>query len=141
MKISLLEEFDVSNIDVPFNIPPPPQEDLPKKDTIQHPITDESIFIVVEKPAEPIGGYNVLRTRAKYTNTARQSNIEGIVVVNFVVNIQGKAERIQIIAGLPGGLNEEVIKALQNTRFKPAIQSGKKVKQQLSMRFIFRLKF
>ena len=103
---------------------------------------EEEIFIVVEQQAKPRkGGMKALQRSVKYTELATRNNIEGRIIVQFVVNKQGMVEQIEILRGLPGGLNEEVIRVLKESRWIPARQRGKPVSQKMSMPFVFQLKY
>lgn len=87
-----------------------------------------------------VGGLPALFANIEYPNQAKANGIEGIVEVEFTVNELGMVENINIINGIGGGCDEEVVRALKKTRFSPAIQNGRFVKVKLSQRILFELK-
>jgi protein TonB len=76
----------------------------------------------------------------EYPNQAKAKGVEGIVKVEFTVTELGMVEDIEIIEGIGSGCDEEVIKALERTRFSPAVQNGRFVKVKLSQSILFELK-
>lgn len=87
-----------------------------------------------------VGGLPALFANIEYPNQAKANGIEGIVEVEFTVNELGMVENINIINGIGGGCDEEVVRALKKTRFSPAIQNGRFVKVKLSQSILFELK-
>lgn len=76
---------------------------------------------------------------ARYTIEARNHRVQGTVLVSAVFTVDGKVTDIQVIRGLPFGLNEEVVKAANAIRFKPAMKDGVPVNVRMSMEFSFQL--
>ena len=87
-----------------------------------------------------VGGLPALFANIEYPNQAKANGIEGKVEVEFTVNELGMVENINIINGIGGGCDEEVVRALKKTRFSPAIQNGRFVKVKLSQSILFELK-
>ena len=50
-----------------------------------------------------IGGLKKLYSEIKYPEIARKTGIDGIVIVQFIVNKMGEVESPQIIRGIGGG--------------------------------------
>ncbi len=83
---------------------------------------------------------NFLHTeKARYTEQARTNRVQGTVVVSAVFTADGRITSIRVIRGLPDGLDEEAIKALNKFRFKPAMKNGQPVSTKMSMEFTFNL--
>ena len=76
---------------------------------------------------------------AVYTDEAKIKGIKGTVVINAVFTADGKIKNIQILRGLPFGLTEEAVKALNRFKFKPAMIDGVAVSVRMSMEFTFNL--
>jgi protein TonB len=75
-----------------------------------------------------------------YTDQARKDKVEGAVVVQAVVTVQGRAENISVVRGLGSGLNEKAVDIVQKWRFKPAQTSdGHPVAVSVPMEVTFRL--
>ena len=87
-----------------------------------------------------IGGLPTLFSHIEYPNQAKAKGIEGIVKVEFTVTEIGMVEDIVIVEGIDSGCDEEVIEALEKTRFSPAVQNGRFIKVKLSQSILFELK-
>jgi protein TonB len=64
------------------------------------------------------------RCAGKYTDAAREAGVEGVVVLDLVVDAEGRARDIRVVEGLPNGLTEAAIAALQACRFDPGERAG-----------------
>ncbi len=102
------------------------------------------IYRYVEQMPEP--GYNVLEyisTNLVYPKQARRKNIEGRVVVHFIVNTDGTIDSAHAINKkvLGYGLEEAAVDLIKNMpRWqKPGRQNGKLVKVFYSQPIIFKL--
>ncbi len=62
-----------------------------------------------------------------YTEAARAAAIEGVVVLDLIVDEHGRARDITVVAGLPHGLTEAAIAALTACRFTPGEKAGQPV--------------
>ena len=63
----------------------------------------------------------------KYTDEARAAGIEGVVVLDLVVDENGRAREISVASGLSHGLTEAAVAALKACRFSPGERSGQRV--------------
>ena len=59
--------------------------------------------------------------KVAYTADAVQNNVEGKIVLQFVVCNDGRASDIRIDESLPFGLTERAIEAVKKVRFQPAL--------------------
>jgi TonB family protein len=57
----------------------------------------------------------------KYSEEARAAKVNGVVVLQIVVEPDGHAANIQIVKSLGHGLDESAVQAVQNWRFKAAL--------------------
>ncbi len=106
--------IDPTTIDMFSEIEPPPPPDQ---------MID---FIAYDEDPEPIGGFEGIKNRAKYPEIAREAGIEGMVIVRAFIDNKGIVREMKIQKGIPNtGLNEAAMKAIGNTRFKPAKQREK----------------
>jgi protein TonB len=71
-----------------------------------------------------------------YPEIARKAGVEAMVVVNFIVSVEGKPENIKILKGHPM-LNDAAIEAVKKYVFSPGMQRDKPVavKWQIPIRF------
>ena len=87
----------------------------------------------------PDGGLVALREAAIYPTFAQESKLEGIVIVNFVVDENGNVSNIEIVKSAGDLLDESAIKAIVSTEWHPAKQNGKAISAKLNIPFEFRL--
>ncbi|MCB2380002.1 energy transducer TonB [Hymenobacter sp. BT635] len=77
----------------------------------------------------------------RYPQTAVASRTEGIVYASFLVDEAGRVESPEIVRGIGGGCDEEVLRVLRQTsgQWTPARSGGQlvKVKMMLPIRFAF----
>ena len=78
--------------------------------------------------------------RAKCTKAAHKAHIEGDVVLQFTVNADGSPTNIAVYKSLGYGLDENAVKALSSSRYKPANRAGHPIAMVQSVTFHFRLR-
>lgn len=84
-------------------------------------------FYTAPVPAYPMEQY--LSENLKYPAGARDSSIEGAVVLKYVVNEDGNVTQTEVVKGIAGGCNQEAIRVLSNMpKWSPAIKDDKKTK-------------
>ena len=59
-----------------------------------------------------------------YTPEARQARLQGTVILQAVVGAGGRVEGIEVLKGLPMGLDEKAIDAVKQWTFQPATLDG-----------------
>jgi len=64
------------------------------------------------------------RCAGQYTDAAREAGIEGVVVLDLIVDATGRAKDIEVVEGLDHGLTEAAIAALRACRFSPGEKDG-----------------
>ena len=119
----------------PANPGPPPPEPPHQNDSDE----PEPFVLVEEKPAL-IGGLAGLQKRIVYPDFALKARIEGRVILEFVIDREGRVTDIRVLKGIGGGCNEEAVRALSEARFTPGRQRGRAVPVQMSLPITFRLK-
>jgi len=67
------------------------------------------------------------RCAGKYTEAARAAGIEGVVVLDVIVDETGRTRDITVVEGLDHGLTEAAIAALRACRFSPGERAGQPV--------------
>ena len=103
------------------------------------------IFDVVEEEATPLRGmselYEVLSQNIEYPREAARIGAQGIAYVRFVINEEGSVESAEIVEGreLGHGLDEEAIRVIKLTKWNPAKQRGRYVKQRKILPIKFKL--
>lgn len=131
----IIEDSDINldadfNMDDPLEMPPPPDDDADE---------EEDFFVAVEQMPKLKGGLAELQGCVNYPEMARKAGIEGRVVVQFIVNEEGKVEDPRVIRGIGGGTDEEAIRCVKQSEFEPGRQRGEPVRVQYSLPVVFKL--
>ena len=107
-------------------------------------VVEQEVFTIVEQmPSFPGGDekmYKYLGNNIKYPQVARETGIQGRVVVNFVVEPDGSVSNVKVLRGIGGGCDEEamrVVKAMP--KWTPGKQRGKAVRVSYTLPVVFKL--
>ena len=119
-----LDDFDVIEVE------PEPEE--------------EEIFMVVEDQPEFPGGtaalLEYLRKNIKYPAICRENNIQGRVLVTFIVNKDGAIVETEVVKSVNPSLDKEALRVIsQMPNWKPGSQRGKPVRVKYTVPVNFRL--
>lgn len=111
----------------------------PKKDSIPG-----EVFKVVEKMPEYPGGMDelikFLAQNVRYPEIAKKENIQGMVVVQFIIGKDGTIIDPHVVHGIGGGANEEALRVVKTMpKWKPGIQRGQAVNVQFNLPIRFML--
>ena len=107
-------------------------------------VKEAEIFQVVEENPEFPGGdaarMKFLSDNVVYPRAAKEANLEGRVVVGFVVEPDGSISNVKILRGKAPSLDDEAIRvAKMMPKWKPGKQRGKAVRVQYQMPITFSL--
>ena len=117
------------------------------RDTVRYPENNyDKTFTKVEIESVYPGGPNAwlrfLNKTLRYPDDAISNNIQGDVIVQFIVDEKGNLSDIEAISGPnTGGLREEAVRLISiSGKWMPAIQNGRQVrsykKQKISFKFV-----
>ncbi len=101
--------------------------------------TTPEVFVIVEEMPQLIGGIGTIHSVLEYPMIARLAEVEGSVVLQFVVDETGRIKHPVVIKSLGAGCDEAAIKALEQARYIPGKQRGKPVRVMMSMAIKFKL--
>jgi periplasmic protein TonB len=113
--------------------------------------TDDTVFGIPEGPpsAEPegpimVGGEvkapeKVSAPQPQYTEIARKARIQGVVIVQAIIDKQGNVTNVKVLKGLPMGLEEAAVDAIKQWKFKPATLNGRPVTVYYNLTVNFKL--
>ncbi len=146
-KITIVEDDveveDEIDIDVEADDETEMEEYIPPEDDDEE-IVEAEIFTVVEAMPEFPGGMaklmGYLGNNIKYPPFAKETNIQGRVFINFVVEPDGKISNVKVLRGIGGGCDEEAIRVVESMpNWKPGMQRGKPVRVSYNLPVKFTL--
>ena len=120
---------DISAMDVVY-VEPEPEE--------------EEIFMVVEDQPEFPGGtaalLEYLRKNIKYPAICRENNIQGRVLIQFIVNRDGTVVDPEVVRSVDPNLDREALRVISTMpKWKPGLQRGKPVRVKFTVPVNFKL--
>ena len=106
--------------------------------------SDDEVFQVVEQAPEYPGGMAALMKwigkEIKYPSIAQEMNIEGKVIVQFVIGRDGAVRDVQVLRSVDPTLDKEAIRVVQAMRkWIPGRQRGEPVSVRFTLPISFRL--
>jgi len=108
-------------------------------------VEEEEIFLIAETmPTFEGGDLNTFRKwvqeRLKYPVVAQENNIQGRVVVTFVVGKDGSVGRIQVLASPDKSLGEEAVRVIESSpKWTPGKQRGNPVQIRFNLPVEFKI--
>ena len=126
-------------------ISPPPDEG--RNAVIEAPVNDAAednkIFRKVEiesrYPGDMPAWTRFLNRTFRYPQRAVEEGVQGIVVVEFIVDRDGSVSNVEAISG-PNELREEAVRVIRKSgKWTPAVQNGRQVKSYKKQPIQFRL--
>lgn len=113
--------------------PPPP----PPVATSAEP--EAEIFVVVEEMPEMLGGISRLYELLHYPEMARKAGMEGRVVVEVVIERDGRPSNPTVLRSAGPILDQAAIEAISQLVFRPGKQRNQPVRVRYSIPVTFRL--
>lgn len=124
---------------VPTVAPPPPSSGavIYAVDNSGHPV---EIDVLPQYPGGINNARKYIGERVEYPALAVEKDIEGTLIVTFVIEKDGTVTDIKIEKGLGYGLDEEVIRVMKKMpKWIPAKLNGKNVRYKTRMPVVFKL--
>ncbi len=110
------------------------------KTEIELPEVDPDYFPIPEAPPAPpepegpimVGGEvnkpeKIYAPQPQYTEIARKARLQGLVIVQAIIDKNGEVTNVKVLKGLVMGLSEAAVSAIKQWKFKPATLRGKPV--------------
>src|ERR1051326_8954971 len=79
------------------------------------------------------------RVEPQYTEIARKARIEGIVIIEAIIDAHGNVTDVRILKGLPFGLDTAAMDAVKRWKFTPGTLNGQPVPVIFNLTVNFRL--
>ena len=121
--------------------PPAPTQ----RGRVEEKVEDDTIFEFLEEQAEFPGGQAAMlkwvSEHIKYPTVAAENNIQGKVMVSFVVERDGSVSNIKVMRGVDPSLDKEAVRVVKEMpKWKPGMQTGKPVRSRFNLPVTFKLK-
>ncbi|HXB94424.1 MAG TPA: TonB family protein [Puia sp.] len=115
--------------------------EAPKKDDEDYDKTFTKVEIESDFPGGSAAWLRYLNKNLRYPDDAVNNEIQGTVVVQFIVDKEGNVSDVNAISGPEnGGLREEAVRVIKKSgKWTPAIQNGRQVKSYKKQPIVFKL--
>lgn len=105
---------------------------------------EEEIFVAVEQPAEFPGGMAALMkwlsTNIRYPEAAQQNDVQGRVIVKFIVEKDGSVSQAQIVKGVDKDLDKEALRVVNKMpKWQAGKNNGVAVRSYFTLPVVFKL--
>ncbi|HSI88529.1 MAG TPA: energy transducer TonB [Pyrinomonadaceae bacterium] len=81
----------------------------------------------------------IYKPKARYTDAARNGNVQGTVRVKVVLLHNGGIGDVTVVKGLSRGLTEQAVKAARRLVFLPKVRGGKTVSVMVTVEYSFNI--
>jgi len=102
-------------------------------------VDDQGIYLMCEKMPELVGGMDAIQKKIRYPLQAKSLGVQGVVYVQSIIDEKGKIVEPKVVKKLGAGCDEEAIRVLKKSKFKPGYDKGKPVKVRFTLPIFFRL--
>lgn len=103
----------------------------------------DTIVVFPEFQPEPMGGlksfYEMMAKNIRYPRNAQRQGIEGKVFVEFVIDKKGLPSQFRVIKGIGAGCDEEAMRVIALSKWKPGKQRGNPVNVRMVIPIAFQL--
>jgi protein TonB len=115
--------------------------EAPKKDETDYDKTFTKVEIESDYPGGASAWQRYLNKNFKYPQEAQDNGVQGIVVVQFIVDKEGNVSDVEALSGpTDGGLREEAVRVIKKSgKWTPAVQNGRQVKSYKKQPIVFKL--
>ena len=107
-------------------------------------VAKDEVFMVAEQMPEYPGGmkelFKFLQDNLKYPESAKKNNVQGRVIVQFVVEKDGTPTEFNVVRAVDPDLDAEALRVLKAMpKWKPGMQKGEVVRVKYTVPVTFRL--
>ena len=121
-----------------------PEVDLAAVDDAIYGVPEGGLFPGLGGPPRRVGGavkppVKVYAPQPLYTEEARLGRVQGVVILEAVIDEKGDVHSVRVLKGLPKGLSESASDTASQWTFKPALMDGEPVAVFLNLTVRFSL--
>lgn len=99
-----------------------------------------SVDVYPRYPGGDEARLSYLRRKVRYPETAIKAQVQGVVMVVFVVETDGSLTNIDVVKKIGGGCDEEAIRVTREMpKWDPGKRNGKPVRVMVRMPIVFRI--
>lgn len=107
-------------------------------------VAKDDVFMVAEQMPEYPGGmkelFKFLQDNVKYPESAMKKNVQGRVIVQFVVEKDGTPTEFNVVRAVDPDLDAEALRVLKTMpKWKPGMQRGEAVRVKYTVPVAFQL--
>ncbi|MGZ3901819.1 MAG: energy transducer TonB [Bacteroidia bacterium] len=109
-------------------------------------IADSSFVVYTKADKSPLyykggdeGLVDYIMNEIQYPDIAKEKSIQGTVVLEFIVELNGFITNINVKQGVSGGCTEEALRIIQQTKWQPAVLNNKYVRYRMNYPITFNL--
>lgn len=77
--------------------------------------------------------------KAQYPEEAKKAAVDGPVILEILIDREGKVRQVQVLSGPGHGLNESAVEALKKFEFQPAFKGEESVAVKIRYTYRFKL--
>ncbi|MES2279564.1 MAG: energy transducer TonB [Bacteroidota bacterium] len=108
--------------------------------------TDTTVYADVEEQAHFAGGVeefsNFISENLKYPNSARETNTQGRVIIQLIIEKDGSLTNLHVLKGLTSDINAEALRVMRaSPKWMPAKTDNKIVRSLYTFPMSFKLNF
>jgi len=105
-----------------FDLPAPEDVVLGVPESAPDPARDPAPVRLTSEMERPVKLYAPM---PEYTEIARRARIQGLVVLEAVIGVDGSVGEVEVLRPLPMGLSEAAARAVEEWRYRPATLDGR----------------
>lgn len=94
---------------------------------------------LVHKMEEMLPARRISGKDSEYTPAARRAGIQGVVILDLLIDEKGRVEGVEVVEGLPFGLTKQATKAVRDWLFEPARRGNVPIASTYRVRMAFEL--
>ncbi len=113
-------------------------------------VTDEIVFGIPDAPPVAhtgpvhVGGdvnkpVKIFAPEAQVSDVARKARIQGVVILQTIIDKHGNVTDVKVLKGLPMGLDEAAVEAVKQWKFRPATLNGEPIEVYYNLVVKFQL--